>query len=469
MKYFPLFIALKKCPILVVGGGKIATRKIKLLLDFGAQIQVVSNTLCQELKELNEQKKIFWISKNFHKSQLKKVFLVIAATNNNILNETVFKNANESYRLVNVVDDKKKCSIIFSSIIDRYPLIIAISSNGIVPILTRLLREKIESLISFNIGKLITIIQKWKTRINQKFKNIFYRRRFFEEILNGNFSSLIKNGNIKEAENLLSKEIKNKKVYKGAVIILESTQGSKNLLTLRGLQALQEADIVLYDSVIDKELLNLIRRDAQIISVNFHKLDCFYYKKNIDDRLIKLAQQNKRVVRLIFGNFIISIENFYLNFNQLKKSNIFFEFIPGVSIFNKYITSSLLHIALTNRYFKNDFLFINNDHNNFYLSSYFKNKTLIIPNVNKKNIFVIIHTLISVGYNFKKENFILINSISMKQIIFLKNLKNLKKISSFLSKPIFLIVGKIINNKKNVQYLQKVYNPSINFSLVQLN
>jgi uroporphyrin-III C-methyltransferase/precorrin-2 dehydrogenase/sirohydrochlorin ferrochelatase len=170
VNYLPIFVDLKYKNVLVVGAGQVAFNKITLLLRSGAIISIFSKDISLEIKKLLDQKKIFWISKQFHFSDLNNFFLVIAATNDIQLNQKIFETCNNSCKLVNVVDDQSKCSFIFPSIIDRSPIIIGISSGGIAPVLLRLLREKIEAILPVRLGNVAKIAGSWRSIIKKNFK-----------------------------------------------------------------------------------------------------------------------------------------------------------------------------------------------------------------------------------------------------------------------------------------------------------
>ncbi len=152
MDYLPLFAAVKDRPVLVIGGGEIAARKIAFASRGRTDPGVVAQQLDAPLQQLAEQQAIHWLATTFDESQLDSVFLVIAATNDAALNRRVFDAANARHRLVNVVDDQPLCSFIFPSIVDRSPLLVAISSGGNAPVLARLLREKIGSVVTRKSG-----------------------------------------------------------------------------------------------------------------------------------------------------------------------------------------------------------------------------------------------------------------------------------------------------------------------------
>nr|VUD34660.1 siroheme synthase [Raoultella sp. NCTC 9187] len=142
MDYLPLFAELKARPVLVIGGGEIAARKIMFLRRAGAKVQVVAAELSDELAEQVERQEIAWRAQEFQEQQIDDVFLVIAATEDDALNQRVSAAANARFRLVNVVDNQPLCSVVFPSIVDRSPLLVAIFSGGSAPVLSRLIREK---------------------------------------------------------------------------------------------------------------------------------------------------------------------------------------------------------------------------------------------------------------------------------------------------------------------------------------
>lgn len=141
MDYLPIFADLKQRPVLVVGGGDVAARKVDLLQRAGAEIRIVAQSLSPELELQRQRGQLLWLGKTFDPPQLDDVFLAIAATDDNALNAAVFAEADKRRVLANVVDDQPRCSFIFPSIIDRSPLVVAVSSSGRAPVLARLLRE----------------------------------------------------------------------------------------------------------------------------------------------------------------------------------------------------------------------------------------------------------------------------------------------------------------------------------------
>ena len=250
MEYLPIFAEVKDRPVLVIGGGEIAARKITFLLRAEAKVHIVAETLMPELAEKVEREEIQWRATVFEEQQLDDVFLVIAATEDDELNQRVYVAANARYRLVNVVDNQALCSFVFPSIVDRSPLLVAISSSGKAPVLSRILREKIEALLPTNLGRLAETASYWRHHIKTHLKTTAERRRFWERVFTGRFASLMLAGNKAEAEKALEDELRQPEKRPGEIILVGAGPGDAGLLTLRGLQALQQADVVFYDNLV---------------------------------------------------------------------------------------------------------------------------------------------------------------------------------------------------------------------------
>ncbi|MEG3126919.1 siroheme synthase CysG [Pantoea cypripedii] len=330
MDYLPLFADLKNRPVLVVGGGDIAARKIELLRRAGAHVRVTARELGHELQALHDIAAIEWIAQTFDAEQLEGVFLVIAATDNNTLNGQVFDAANARHKLVNVVDDQPKCSFIFPSIVDRSPLVVAISSSGTAPVLARLLREKIEALLPANLGQMAVVAGQWRDKVKQRYRQMSERRRFWERAFNGLFASQMAAGNVNEARRTLDRELENDSDNQGEITLVGAGPGDAGLLTLRGLQVMQLADVVLYDHLVSDEVLELVRRDADRICVGKRAGAHSVSQEETNQLLVKLALEGKRVVRLKGGDpFIFGRGGEELQ--AAKAAGIPFQVVPGIT------------------------------------------------------------------------------------------------------------------------------------------
>lgn len=331
MSYLPIFVDLNNRPVLVVGGGHVAVRKIEALLKAKAKVKVVSQALNEELTALHNAQQIEWIGKAFEESQVASVYLVIAATNDNALNQRIFAAAEAQQRLVNVVDDQPRCSYIFPSIIDRSPVQIAISSGGAAPVLIRLLREKLEALIPQNIGLMASLSTKWRKAVKAQFGQLTQRRRFWEKLFtNSHFQRLTESHQVEQAEQFLAQELQQANPIIGEVSLVGAGPGDAGLLTLKGLQSIQQADVVLYDALVSEAVLELVRRDANKVFVGKRAGKHSVKQEETNQLLVKYAQQGKRVVRLKGGDpFVFGRGGEELE--VLKQAGIPFAVVPGIT------------------------------------------------------------------------------------------------------------------------------------------
>ncbi|VXD08000.1 fused siroheme synthase 1,3-dimethyluroporphyriongen III dehydrogenase and siroheme ferrochelatase; uroporphyrinogen methyltransferase [Enterobacterales bacterium 8AC] len=334
MDYLPIFADLKQRPVLVVGGGEVAARKVDLLIRTGAEIRIVAQALSPEIERLYQQGQVHWLALSFAPQQLDEVFLVIAATDNSQLNAEVYAEADKRRVLANVVDDQPRCSFIFPSIIDRSPLVVAVSSSGQAPVLARMLREKLEALLPASLGQVAEVAGRWRSQVKQQLSSIGARRRFWEKTFAGRFATLVANGQTAQAERQLAQDLtafaQGNEGQQGEIALVGAGPGDVGLLTLRGLQVMQQADVVLYDHLVSDETLDLVRRDAERICVGKRAGAHSVIQEETNRLLVELAQQGKRVVRLKGGDPFI----FGRGGEELQvaaAAGIPFQVVPGVT------------------------------------------------------------------------------------------------------------------------------------------
>lgn len=330
MDYLPLFASLKNRPVLVIGGGDIAARKILLLRRAEANVRVVAQQLSPELAELANQQSIEWLATEFDDAQIDPVFLVIAATDNSELNQRVYEAANARQRLVNVVDNQPLCSFVFPSIVDRSPLLVAISSSGTAPVLARLLREKIEALLPTNLGRMAQAASYWRHHIQTRLHTTAERRRFWERVFTGRFASLMVAGNEAAAQQALEDELNQPERQMGEIVLVGAGPGDAGLLTLRGLQVIQQADVVFYDHLVSEGVRELVRRDAELICVGKRAGTHSVPQHETNRLLVEAALAGKNVVRLKGGDpFIFGRGGEELQ--AAAEAGVPFQVVPGVT------------------------------------------------------------------------------------------------------------------------------------------
>ncbi len=348
MDYFPVFLKLKDQACLVVGAGEIAARKIELLARAGAKITIIASEISPTVLSLQLTHNLTLLQKYFSPEDVAGFRLIVSATDNMETNCLVAKTATEQNILVNVVDNPELCSFIFPAIIDRSPIIAAVSSGGAAPVLTRLLRAKIETVIPPAYGRLADLADKFRNKVKQHIKKPAQRRIFWENVLQGSVAELIFSGKEQEAEQQLEQTLLKQKDSSnlGEVYLVGAGPGAPDLLTFRALRLMQQADVVVYDRLVSPEILDLTRRDAEKIYVGKERQYHALPQESINTLLADLAKAGKRVVRLkggdpfIFGRGGEEIET-------LMQQGINFQVVPGITAASGCATYS--GIPLTHR------------------------------------------------------------------------------------------------------------------------
>jgi uroporphyrin-III C-methyltransferase / precorrin-2 dehydrogenase / sirohydrochlorin ferrochelatase len=273
MAFFPIFLTVKDHPCLVVGGGNTATRKIDLLLQADARIHVVAPSISTTLQNWVDTGRLTYRCGEFDEADLSNCRLVIAATNDNAINQRVSNAAKARQILVNVVDSPETCDFIVPSVLSRAPLQVAISTGGAAPVLARLLRARLESLIPAAYGQLAALMAKFREPLKQRFQNTTERRDFWESVLQGSIAELVLSGQQERAQAALSQYLEQiddttkTPLPRGEVYLVGGGPGDPDLLTFRALRLMQQADVVVYDRLVSPAVLNLVRREAERIYV----------------------------------------------------------------------------------------------------------------------------------------------------------------------------------------------------------
>ena len=331
MDYLPIFCRLDNKPVLLVGGGEVAERKARLLLDAGAQLTVVAPELDPELAELAANGSIEWLAGEFAPAQLAGKWLVVAATDRREVNALVYQSANQARIFANVVDDPKRSSFIMPSIIDRSPLMVAISSGGKAPVLARLLREKLEALLPQHLGAVATFAGSLRERVKTRFASMGERRRFWERLLGADrLGQALARGDGASAHQLADSLFAEESQTGGEVVLVGAGPGDPGLLTLHALRQMQQADVVVYDRLVSDDVMALVRRDAKRIFVGKQAGNHCVPQEGINQLLLDEAKKGQRVVRLKGGDpFIFGRGGEELE--TLVGSGIGFQVVPGIT------------------------------------------------------------------------------------------------------------------------------------------
>jgi len=329
MRYFPLFLDLAGKPVLLVGGGDIAARKFSLLAEAGARVTVVAPGLGKELTAAHER--FSHLAREFVTTDIGGMWLVVAATNDRAVNAQVAAAAGAARIPCNVVDDRELSSFIMPAIIDRSPVQIAVSTGGTSPVLARLIRERLETLLDGSLGSLAAFADRWRERVKAKFSDIGARRRFLSWMLTGPVAAEIRAGREERADALTSKALDdNDSIPHGHVVLVGAGPGNAGLMTLQGLRALQEADVIVHDRLVSTEVLELARRDAARFDVGKFVGGGGATQEEINELLVEHAQRGEFVVRLKGGDsFVFGRGGEEIDF--LRAHGVSFEVIPGIT------------------------------------------------------------------------------------------------------------------------------------------
>lgn len=369
MDFLPLFHRLKGKPCLLVGGGTVALRKAHLLARAGASVYVVAPSILPELRQLSLDSGGDCREGSYQAPDIQGRFLVVAATENSEINQQVYEECEQQQIPVNVVDQPDLCSFIFPAIIDRSPVVAAVSSGGTAPVLARMLRSSIESVIPAGYGSLASLLNRFRKKVKDKIPDINQRRDYWEQTLNGPVAERVLAGQTENAQALLEQSLEEFDIAepRGEVFLIGAGPGDPDLLTFKALRLLQKADIVLYDRLVSQPILDLARKEADLVYVGKARADHALPQTDINQRLAQYALAGKKVARLkggdpfIFGRGGEEIEH-------LAEANVPFQVVPGITAASG--CAAYAGIPLTHRDFAQSVRFI---------TGHLKNNSIDLP------------------------------------------------------------------------------------------
>ncbi|MDP8568040.1 siroheme synthase CysG [Methylophilus aquaticus] len=357
MQALPIFFNIAQRRCIVIGGGEVATRKVIMLRKAQGDVTVISPELNAELGQMLAQGEIQYVAASFAPEQLTSACLVIAATDDEAVNEAVSVAAKRLNIPVNVVDAPALCTFTMGSVIDRSPVVIAVSSEGNAPVLARHIRSKIETMLPAAYGRIAAIAGEFRDQVKAKFATTQARRQFWENVLNGPLVERVLSGQEQAARDLLGELLTKAEdsPLRGEVYLVGGGPGDPDLLTFRALRLMQQCDVCVYDKLVSAEVMELVRRDAELIYVGKSRDQHTLPQEEINALLARLALEGKRVLRLkggdpfIFGRGGEEIET-------LMQHGVPFQVVPGITAANG--VSSYAGIPLTHRDYAQACLFI---------------------------------------------------------------------------------------------------------------
>ncbi len=475
MEFLPVFFDIKGKSCAVIGGGDVAARKVAMLLNSGGSVTVVAPELCSALKRLSESGSIRHIQARFASEHLHEAVIVIAATDDKNVNKQVSEIAH-AYRLpVNVVDDPDHCSFIMPSVIDRSPVIVAISTGGSSPVLARLLRARLETLIPGSYGRLATLAEKFRSKVKQHFTESSQRRMFWESVFQGPIAEMVFAGREDQASNALLKAIEASATDikpQGEVYLVGGGPGNPDLLTFRALRLMQQADVVVYDNLVTPPVLEMTRRDADRIFVGKQRANHAMRQEEINQLLVKLAKEGKRVLRLkggdpfIFGRGGEEIET--LSANQIP-----FQVVPGITAASG--VSSYAGIPLTHRDYAQACVFVTGHLKDGTMDLDWEmlarpNQTVVIY-MGLLGLPVLCQQLIAHGLIPETPAAIVQQGTTPSQKVVIGTLNSLPQlaVNAHLKPPTLIIVGAVVSLQEKLAWFTPSQEAEGNFALTRNN
>ncbi len=338
MDYLPIFVNIKDQHCLIIGGGAVAARKADLFIKAGAIVTVIAPELKTEMKFHLSHGKIVWQMDDFSVEAMANLIspkYVISATDDEAVNQAVYHYCQQQKIPVNIADQTAYCDFILPAIVDRSPMIIAVSTGGRSPVLARVMKARLEALIPAGFGRLADLVGRYRQKVKDTIRSLEGRKAFWEKLLDSSFIDKAVQGRIEAAEVFLQQKLETvgsegQALPVGEVYLIGAGPGDPDLMTFKGLRLLQQADVILYDRLVAPEIVDMARREAERIYVGkkdkWHKVQ----QLNISQMMVDLAKQGKRVARLkggdpyIFGRGAEEAE-------LLVQNGIPFEVVPGIT------------------------------------------------------------------------------------------------------------------------------------------
>lgn len=470
MSYLPLFIDTsgKKC--LVVGGGKVASRKLIPILESNMHVLLISPEIINDIFEnFKDNKNFTYQKRKFIESDIDDQFLIVAATNCKDTNSLIAKIAKDKNILTNMAENSSIGDTLIPSVVNRDPIKIAISSGAASPILTRLVKTKLETVIPYSFSKLAEVMMEYRSKVKNTFSKISDRRNFWEIFLDGPISEMVLSGHIVKAKKALDKSLKEKKILEktGEVYLVGAGPGDPELLSFKALRLMQKADVVIYDRLVSEPIMNLIRHEAEKIYVGKQRSDHAMPQENINQLLARLALEGKKVLRLkggdpfIFGRGGEEIES-------LINDDIPFQIVPGITAASG--CASYAGIPLTHRDYSQACIFVTGHLRDGTVNLNWKmlahEKQTLVFYMGMYGSKIICEELINHGLKNTTPAALIVKGTTIDQEVIIGDLENMPKIimENKIIPPTLLIIGDVvklhsklkwfdpfsIKNKKNI-------------------
>ncbi|WP_424948012.1 siroheme synthase CysG [Candidatus Spongiihabitans sp.] len=462
MKYLPLMHNFDGKTCLIVGGGKVALRRAKNVVAAGGIVDVIAPTCLPELFDLVHQYKNGQYKNGRYQAQDldPRYDLVIAATNDRQINRAIAQQCKAQNIMVNVVDDASLCDVTFPAIVDRNPILVAISSGSASPQFSKLLRGRINAFIPNGYGKLAELFGRYRKRVKSSIPKPQDRAVFWNKVVHGHIAESALSGNLAQAEAQLKSAIDNHRQLErcGEVYLIGAGPGDPDLLTLRALRLLQQSEVIIYDRLVAPEILSRLEHGKDLIYVGKQRANHAVAQQQINELLIHYANQGKRVARLkggdpfIFGRGGEEIEN-------LAAHNIPFQVIPGITAANG--CASYAGIPLTHRDHAQSVRFVTGQLQNGTVNLNWAeltapNQTLVFY-MGLQGLPIICENLIKHGAAANTPAALIEKGTTLQQKVHISTLEALTALleSTDIHAPTLTIVGSVVNLHSSLRWFNK--------------
>jgi uroporphyrin-III C-methyltransferase/precorrin-2 dehydrogenase/sirohydrochlorin ferrochelatase len=459
MDYLPLNFDVKGRRILVVGGGDLALRKAKILNRGGAMLYVVAPKIIDELKALVISTAGRSFQRSYQLDDLEGVCLVVVATDDMAVNEAVSADAKAANIWVNVVDQPHLCNVIFPAVIDRSPIVISLSSGGSSPMMLRKLKAQLESQLPSGLGRLAEFMGVNKNKVKEALTESSRRLRFWEQAIDGPVAEDFYAGNKPLAQKRFDELLNNSLVaQQGEVYLIGAGPGDADLLTFKALRLMQKADVVLYDRLVSDEILRLCRVDADMVYVGKARSDHAVPQDDMNQMLVDLAIEGKRVVRLKGGDpFIFGRGGEEIAL--LAEHNIPFQVVPGITAASG--CAAYAGIPLTHRDYAQSVRFLTghlkaDTPNLNWVEMIHEDETLVFY-MGLVGLKLICEGLLSAGRSVDTPIALVHNGTRSDQVVVTGTLKNMvdKVAKANIKAPTLIIVGEVVKLRQQLSWFKQ--------------
>ncbi|HMM47121.1 MAG TPA: siroheme synthase CysG [Thiobacillaceae bacterium] len=459
MNYLPIFLDVRERACLVVGGSELAARKTELLLRAGARVDVAAPALHEGFARLPHAERVARVADAFVPALLDGKDAVIVVEENLEAATAVAEAARARHIPVNVADKPALCSFILPSIIDRSPIVVAVSSGGESPVLARMLRARLESLIPAAYGRLSSLASRYRDRVRAVIKPD-QRRAFWEKVFLSPVAEMVFSGRDADAEAQLDAMIRDSAAHdisRGEVYLVGAGPGNPDLLTFRALRLMQQADVVVYDRLVSQPILDMCRRDADRIYVGKERDDHAVPQEEINLMLVRLAKEGKRTLRLkggdpfIFGRGGEEIET-------LVEHGVPFQVVPGITAAAG--VASYAGIPLTHRDYAQSVVFVTGHlkENTFNMNweGIARSDQTIVIYMGLKGLPLLCETLIAHGLTAETPAAIVQHGTLPTQRVITGNLATLPGLAEAagLKAPTLIIVGNVVRLREKLGWYE---------------